>query len=736
MQMLLTDPAFWTDQLRRALERYDESLLREVAGRLLKPRNRWPAAELIERCAAVIDNVAVIDRLLRGLEPSGRRLLALIGHSRQPRWKLGSLVELLITLESSADVRPVLALFETGLLFPELPERVTRFKHFEQWLGLGAAGGPEVFAHPCVLARALGEDLGLPKCPGATTGAKGGHEADGLEWPLRLCAAWQQVAAGPLRRTTQGDFFKRDLDRLHDDALLSGAPADALADLPDPGLLTVELALLEGLIEETKGELTAVPKPPTWEQGLPAVLASLWALLPRLDAWNAHAGWTGRPATGNPHASAQMLALLLLARLPRDGWADPAAVEEWVAERHPFWRESKTHPVLSPEMRGGEKTLGRTSSPAKAPKETTTNTPCVPRPALARFLLGIAYQLRMVEAARDDRGAHVVRLSATGRWLLGMAETPAAQTTYPQTLLVQPNLEIVVYRQGLTPALIARLSQFAAWKSFGSACTLQLQPETVYRALEAGQTFETIRQTLEQHGMRPTPVAVIESLRTWSNKRERLGVYPAATLFEFASADDLNEALGRGLPGTRLSDRLALVLDESAVDFRHFRLTGTRDYGLPPEKCVVVEADGVTLNIDMTRSDLLLETELERFAESAPGLNVNGRRQYRLTPASLAAGRDSGFGMYALEGWFLQRTGQPLTPAARLLLTGSLMQAPTFKTQLVLHVATPELADGLLQWPQTRALIQSRLGPTALAVAEENVEQLREKLGVLGVTIE
>ena len=52
---------------------------------------------------------------------------------------------------------------------------------------------------------------------------------------------------------------------------------------------------------------------------------------------------------------------------------------------------------------------------------------------------------------------------------------------------MQPNLEIIAYRQGLTPALIARLTRFAAWKSLGAACTLQLEPETVYRALEAGR---------------------------------------------------------------------------------------------------------------------------------------------------------------------------------------------------------------------------------------------------------
>src|SRR5262249_1005714 len=147
------------------------------------------------------------------------------------------------------------------------------------------------------------------------------------------------------------------------------------------------------------------------------------------------------------------------------------------------------------------------------------------------------------------------------------------------------------------------------------------------------------------------PPAVVEALRTWANKRERLTVHAAVTLFEFAGADDLNEALARGLPGVRLTGRLALVSGEGGVDFPHFRLTGTRDYGLPPEKCVEVGDDGVTLSVDLARSDLFLESELRRFAEAVDGPSVNGRRRYRVTPATLADGREAGLDERGLEEW-------------------------------------------------------------------------------------
>ena len=96
--MYLFDPALWSELQRRTLTCYDAALLRQVAARLVKPRNQWPAEELIERGAAILSNPAVIDRRLQDLTPAARQVLALISHSRQPCWNLGNLVELVIAL--------------------------------------------------------------------------------------------------------------------------------------------------------------------------------------------------------------------------------------------------------------------------------------------------------------------------------------------------------------------------------------------------------------------------------------------------------------------------------------------------------------------------------------------------------------------------------------------------------------------------------------------------------------
>jgi Helicase conserved C-terminal domain len=699
-----------TEHFRRTLSCYDEALLRQVAQKLCRPRNQWPAEELVERIVGALNNPVMLDRRLKELPAACRRLLALFAHSRQPIWRVGPLVEMVVTLGHGDGLAPIVELLTAGLLVPALfpitakddaaPAR-TRLKSFESWLTLSTAPPARVIAFPLATTRAVGEDLGLPSCPGVAGAdlGKAAQEADGIEWPLRLAILRQQVAGSPLRRTQQRDFFKRDLERLRGDPLL-GTPPDAPHAVPDPALFTVSLAVAAGLLQEQDADLVAADFSAAWDEPLPVLLAELWASLPHVQAWDPARGWHPDGETGEPYASAQLLALLLLSRLDDGSWAEPATIEDWLSAHHPFWKGS-----------------------AAAPD------------GIAAFLLGVAYLLRLVEARSGPAGAWLVRLSRTGRWVLGLAEAPPAAPSYPQTLLVQPNLEILAYRQGLSPHLIVALGRFATWKGLGSACTLQLEPQSVYRGLEAGDTFARIVQTLERHGMKALPAAVVDSLRTWSNKRERITVYAAAALLEFATAAELTEAISRGLPAQRLTDRLAIVASEDDIEFRHFRLTGTRDYCLPPERCVEVEADGITLNVDLARSDLLLEMEVQRFAEAGPRPGQQGRRLFRLTPSSIAAARAQGVTTAFLERWFEQRTGRSLSPAARLLLTGVELPPPELRRQLVLHVGDAVTADGLQQWPGTRALIQMRLGPTALAVAEEDVDLLAERLRELGIRL-
>jgi hypothetical protein len=698
----LSDHEAWSVRCRDTLERYAEPLLRTVAAKLIKPRGNQPIEELLDKSIATLTNPPVVDRRIRELPEPIRKLLALIGLSRQPQWKVGHLLTLLSALGHSEGFVPIASALESGLLFPLLPEGFPPLEDFAAWLGSAGTLAAEVFAHPAVVLRARSESLGLPNVTDASLEAGGGHPrvADGLDWLLRLAAVRQQVDAGPVRVTQSNTLFKKDLTRLQTDEVLSAPPADHAGNLPDAGILALLWAFAAGLLSENAGELRATAFAPAWEAGLPQVLTDLFAAFFRVEAWDPLAGYLPIELGLSPTPTAGLLSLLLLAQAEGSKWVNPAPIADWLWTHHPSWAG------ILPHDAAGERGAGWVKA----------------------FLLGVAYPLQLVEVLGD-----FVRLSPLGRHLLSGGPEVPIPPAFPQTLLVQPNAQILAYRQGLTPSLIATLTRFASWKGLGPACTLELTPEQTYRGLESGLTLPMILQTLSRSSTRPIPPAVADLLQRWSSKRERITVFTSAVLVEFVTPGELDAAVGRGIVAVRLTDRIGITAEGTEPALSQLRLIANRDYESRPQRCVTVAEDGVTLTIDAAAADLLLDAEIGRFANPLP-VEAGSPRRCVLSSESLRrAGQLLPLG--DIDAWFVDRTGQPLSPAGRLLMLGPQMSPTTATRLLVVRFPTSEMADGAMQLPQTRALIAERLGPTAVVVAEESLEPLGKALTEMGMSI-
>jgi hypothetical protein len=243
-----------------------------------------------------------------------------------------------------------------------------------------------------------------------------------------------------------------------------------------------------------------------------------------------------------------------------------------------------------------------------------------------------------------------------------------------------------------------------------------------------------IVQTLNRHGTRPVPPGVADLLQRWASKRERITIFSSAVLVEFQTPAELDAAVSRGVVTLRLTDRIGMTADGSEPSLSQLRLIGNRDYESKPQRCLTVADDGVTLTVDTPQADLLLEAEIGQFAEPLP-IEQNGTRRFRLTPVSLRRAAELGRSLTDIDQWFMERTGSPLSPAGRLLLLGSQMPAPEVMRLLVVKLPTVEIADGVMQWPATRALVAERLGPLAVVVAEENLEAFRAALAEVGVNV-
>ena len=695
-----SDPVDWSLRCRDTFGRYAEPLLRAVAAKLIKPRGNQPVEELLEKSVAALTNPPVVDRRIRDLPEPARKLLAIVGLSRQPRWKVGHLLTLLSALGHAEGFAPIASILENGLLFPVLPDGLPPLDDFNAWLGNTGTIAAEVFAHPAVVLRARSEQLGLPAITPAD--ATGGYprSADGLDWLLRLAAVRQQVDAGPVRFTQANTLFKKDLIRLQTDEVLSAPPADHIGELRDAGVLALLWAHAAGLLGENAGELQAMAFQSVWEGGLSAVLTELFAAFWRVEAWDPLAGYAPIENGLSPTPTAGILALLLLAQVPPGEWAAYAPIADWLWTNHPSW-------------------AGTLSADAFNDRGTSW---------VQGFLLGVAYPLQLVEILGDS-----VRLSPLGRHLLAGGPELPAMPAFPQTLLVQPNAEILAYRQGLTPALIASLSRFARWKGLGPACTLELTPEQTYRGLESGLTLPMILQTLTRSSTRPVPLAVADLLQRWSSKRERITVYSSAVLVEFATPAELDVAVSRGIVAVRLTDRIGITADGSEPTLTQLRLIANRDYESRPQRCVSVADDGVTLTIDAATADLLLDAEIGRFAAPLP-VDSNQPRRFRMS-AELLRRTGQLFQLSDIDSWFIERTGQPLSPAGRLLLLGPQLPPTTASRMLIVRFPTAEMADGAMQWSETRPFIAERLGPTAVVVSEDSLKFLQKVLAEVGMNV-
>ncbi|HJZ91514.1 MAG TPA: helicase-associated domain-containing protein [Gemmataceae bacterium] len=693
-----SDRSAWAEAVRAGLARYDEPLLRAVAARLFKPRNQWPPDELAARAVATLSNTPVIDRRLKELPPSPRHLLATVGRSRHSTWTVGQLLALLGALGHSEGLAPILILLDTGLAVPVLTDAVKTLRDWEEWLSASPTTARLIIPPP-IADRATRDGLPLPQLRGKKFDAKAVHVADGLEWPLRLGVLWQQLRAAPVRLTQSSALFKRDLTRLQADPLLGAPLADQTVDVPEAGVLVMGMGIAAGLFVAEAGELRAGQFPSAWDRGLVPTIAGLWSALPGIDHWDPLRGYL-LTEEGAPFPTVALPALLVLAAQPDDLWTHPADVAEYLLTRHPSWVTV---------LHGG----------ADDAEDWTE-----------AMFLGWALPLRLVEATQDGEGWWV-RLTAVGRHLLADGPAPDLHSPFPQSLVVQPNGDVIVYRQGLTPGLIGRLSRFADWKGLGPACTLGLSAESVYRGLESGLTMADITSVLQQHSAHPVPANVLDLVRRWTGKRERITVHTAATLLEFTCAGDLEAAVARGLVAQKLTDRIGLAAGD--VEYRHVRLLGNRDYEARPQQCLKFNPDGVTFTVDVAASDLLLEAELSRLAE--PVAADNGERRFRITPTTARAARDRGLTVAELDQWCLDRSGEPLSASARLLFAGGGGVAGEVRRRVVLTLPSELVTDGVCQWPETADLLDDRLGPCTVAVAEADLGALLERLATVGVEV-
>jgi hypothetical protein len=703
-----------SDPYRRALAIYSEDLLELVATRLSKLTRAKRTGETLDYVLKQLSTDKMLAKIIAKLDSPHLLALAILRRSPMVPWRWDHALRILEASGVVSAYTVLQELLELGLVYMRRTSTDDSLVRFDVVTGVSPEGLPLV-----AIAAPLAElplELPEPGCPLTPREAHGAwRHADGWEWPMRLAILWQLAWLAPIKRTQQKVLFKRDRDRLVLHPLLASDTLDALVKIHEPGFLAYQLAMNQGWLDPQSDEQSpTAPLRQVWPNNLDNVLLQCGRGLVTAEGWNELGSEAPVGSFGSDVIASRFFALFWLTLIPEHSGATIEEIAQGLERTLPPWN--------------GE---GELTGPLRQPKDRSQ----LCRKWLNGFLLGPAYQAGFIEVAGIDTDETLVRLTHLGRKFLGLQVDLPERMTYPQSLLVQPNHQIIVYRQALSIDLLVQIVLFAEPRSAGAALTFEITSASVYHGLEAGMQPEQIIDLLNQQSGRPIPSGVEESIRTWSQKRERLSIYQDASLFEFERPEDMKEAMERGLVGQPVTDRILLVEGQEGT-FKNLRITASRDYRLEPQPCVDCLPNGISLAVDLEKSDLMLESELKRFSDPLPYTDKNGRRLFQVTRDSVERAYDLGLRADFFDQWFKQRTGNEPPESVRLLVravAGLRLQA---KSVIVLVADSPLVADGLMQHPLTSELFAERLGPSALAVDVETLPKLKAALGELGISLD
>jgi hypothetical protein len=733
---------------RAALSHYSRSMLAEIR----RAQGLEPAAVQIRPAANVDEIMEHLDRpaaaraLIARLNPGSRLALSLFALTESTSMPGPALIHGLGLL----GVEPrsaIVAALDLGLLAVSFQTGFRAIDDFGAAVDRTLESMEPIVVHPAIpsLVRTTPPDGELPGAAYAVTQIR---ESDGLEPIVRLGALWQRIGIEPLRQTQQGVLYKRDRERLDEDPVLAAPLSDAPEPVCDPVSFLLALGGRLGLIKRAGERLLAAPIE-FWDENavhLPQMIATAWM---SLENWHESTGEVRDRVDFAVVRHARAAALLWLATLDESEWVAIDDLANHLATLWPAWNR----PFLPDPQIAAQAPRRKSSSRDRTRVQATAGSKARTPDLFTQILRGTAHSMGLVREAEERQSARrVVQLTPLGRYVLGLGSSPPPRPTFEHFLFVQPNFQLIAYRQGLTNQLIGRLSRFAWWVQIGAALELKLTRESILLGLERGETVASMLKALKKHSQRPIPPNVEDAVTNWANRRERVTYYAAASLIEFGSAAERDLALASWRTGSRsepivVSDRFLLVEDDDTIPFDQLRQTSSRDYRRPADVCATIERDGVTLALDPTRSDLLVDAELSRFADEIPSEPATsarphgpgpGPRRFVVTAESLQRGSSRGMTPAQLTEWYSRRTGAEIPPAVKLLLAvRSSSLPPLCPTRiLVLTVTRADLLDGLLQHPAIHPWLGERLGAYSVTIPDDCLGPLSKALKELGIKIE
>jgi hypothetical protein len=360
----------------------------------------------------------------------------------------------------------------------------------------------------------------------------------------------------------------------------------------------------------------------------------------------------------------------------------------------------------------------------------------VERPWEKEALCTWAYFLGLVELGMEGHNVVSLRLTGLGRAMLqptagGAVAAPAVEGA--AAWVVQPTFEIMVYIDQATPERMAFLERHAERMQVQQhIAQYRLTRDSIYRALESGSVLDDILARLRAGSSRDLPQNVEQEIKSWASLRERITIHRNAHLIEYASGEQRQQSLQRGAKGQPVGDRF---LVSSAATLPVVPHGQTFDYSSPLPPCLSITEDGI-VTLAKPIHDLLIEHQLDQWAERFPLPAAGGTLVWRLTGESVAAAVKAGARIVDLLDVLAKRSLQAVP--AMLALSLKAWAGANYEVVLgsiYILRCSPDILPAILSSQALRPYLLGTLAYDVIVVDAQRATELRELLDKAGLQI-
>ncbi len=289
-----------------------------------------------------------------------------------------------------------------------------------------------------------------------------------------------------------------------------------------------------------------------------------------------------------------------------------------------------------------------------------------------------------------------------------------------QALLIQPNFDILVYLDKLSPLSLSSLNAAECQRIDAQTATYSLSRSSLYKALEAGYDLDNLKHLLEKSSY-ALPDNVKTSLDDWALRRERLSILENTTLLEFANQTERDQALNKHNQARLIAERFLLVPQQSKMAFKKQSIKTIHNYHSSPTRVIKFKEDGhFSLKGATDLAARVVVSKIARVSGSTYRLNIEAIQEGALSKSiydALLARTISGLPhqIEALIKIWQQETDNPA-------LT---------KVSLFQHASAADLA----KHPSIAKHLDAQLSTTSFLIKEGQEKDLRQSLKSLNIGV-